>query len=233
MRSIALAAIAVIFYPALTFGGPLKDDGTSRESPSVLKPAFVVPSAKPPDCKSIVDLIKKQAEQGDTAAQIHLGNMYFNGYDVQRNTDEALKWYHEAAQKGDTYAQKVLGALYYNGDHVKQDYTEAMKWTRMAADRNDSDAQKAVAEMFERGHGVKRDDVEAYFWYSLAGKQIVVSEELARIATHFTSRQKAAVFQRIEKWEPLPAQASAIYRPQLLTCAEYRDMSLHDEERAR
>jgi hypothetical protein len=171
----------------------------------------------------IFKYILQQAEAGDTAAQIHLANLYLNGYDVQQNTDEALKWYQEAARHGDIGAQASLGALYYNGDHLKQNYKEAMKWFRMAAERDDANVQADVGSMFENGQGVPQDNVEAYFWYSLAGRiDLFPLESKTRIAARLTAQQKAAVDQRVTQWKPLPARPSAIYKPQLLTCAEYK-----------
>ncbi|RDV00901.1 tetratricopeptide repeat protein [Trinickia dinghuensis] len=43
---------------------------------------------------------RKEAEQGDAAAQLWLGQMYERGFsDVQKNTALALYWYRKAAQQ--------------------------------------------------------------------------------------------------------------------------------------
>ena len=42
------------------------------------------------------------AENGNLDAQNKLGNMYFYGDIVERNYDEALKWYKMSAEKGNS-----------------------------------------------------------------------------------------------------------------------------------
>ena len=74
-----------------------------------------------------VEWYKKSAVQGNSQAQLHLGNCYYNGQGVAQDCAQAVKWYQKAAERGYVYAQNNLGYCYYNGYGVAQDYTQAVE----------------------------------------------------------------------------------------------------------
>lgn len=72
------------------------------------------------DYATALALYRTLAEQGDTAAQNILGNMYDQGEGASRNTVEANKWWYRAALHGDTdalrhFANMSCQKLYPNG----------------------------------------------------------------------------------------------------------------------
>ena len=73
-------------------------------------------------------LCRSLAEQGDAIAQFDLGFWYANGYGVQQDYAEAVKWYRKSAGQGYAIAQIMLGDMYAVGRDVPQDYAEAAKW---------------------------------------------------------------------------------------------------------
>ncbi len=83
----------------------------------------------PAYASSVTDFyaLKAKAEQGDAKAQNNLGTMYEAGTGVQRDNDEAVKWYTKSAEQGNALAQSNLGAMYANGKGVPQDYKLAYK----------------------------------------------------------------------------------------------------------
>ena len=58
---------------------------------------------------------RKAAEQGSTDAQIFLGEMYENGWGVDKNDSTAVQWYREAAEQGYAYALFNLVIMDENG----------------------------------------------------------------------------------------------------------------------
>ena len=92
---------------------------------------------------------------------------------IEKNLQEAVKWYQKAAeqghvnainrlkenfallynaQSGDAAAQYELGNCYSVGDGgVKQDDTEAVKWYRKAAEQGHADAQHDLAIYYIAG----------------------------------------------------------------------------------
>ncbi len=76
---------------------------------------------------------RKAAEQGNTAAQTHLADLYRDGRGVTRDMAQAIDLYRKAANLGDAGAQGTLGLLYSVGMGVQQDYVEAYYWLDLAA----------------------------------------------------------------------------------------------------
>src|ERR1035438_1985783 len=88
--------------------------------------------------ESLKDLIAR-AEQGDSQAQVSLGNMYNNGQGVSKDYKEAARWYRLSAEQGYAPAQTILGFMYRDGRGVPQDPKEAVRWYRLAAEQGNAD----------------------------------------------------------------------------------------------
>lgn len=73
------------------------------------------------------------AEQGDAAAQYHLGLLYEEGQGLQKDFDLARFWYLRAAQQGYTDAYFALGDIYALGRGTQADRSLAYHWYTMAA----------------------------------------------------------------------------------------------------
>ncbi|MBV1931856.1 MAG: sel1 repeat family protein [Porticoccaceae bacterium] len=63
-----------------------------------------------PDNKPVLSDCLKAAKQGDPAAQVTLGSIYFNGEGTLLNYKEALSWYQKAAEQGSAHAMFNIGA---------------------------------------------------------------------------------------------------------------------------
>ena len=114
---------------------------------------------------------EEMANAGDAEAQFILGEMYFKGEGVKRDTHLAARWYRKAAEQGHVGAQVRLGEAHYNGWGVEKNYKEALMWYRKAARRNNPDAQVAVGNMYYNGMGVTKSDKDAVWWYAQAARQ--------------------------------------------------------------
>jgi len=94
---------------------------------------------------------RKAADLGYAEAQLHLGNCYSRGIDVDQDHKIAVKWYRKAAEQGVDYihnmAQCRLGLYHRRGLEV--DLKEALKWYRKAAASGYGEAVKAVREYHE------------------------------------------------------------------------------------
>lgn len=86
------------------------------------------------------------AETSDHAyAQYFLARMYADGRGVDKNPEEAAKWYRKAAEKGVQDAQFRLGGLYERGEGVPQDLEYAYGWYSVAAHIGNPKAAAAIA----------------------------------------------------------------------------------------
>jgi len=79
------------------------------------------------------------AERGDILDQTTLGFILREGgfplgnIKIEKDPNEAAKWYLRAARQGDGDAQIEIGEMYAQGEGVSQDFVEAYKWFNIAA----------------------------------------------------------------------------------------------------
>jgi hypothetical protein len=111
------------------------------------------------------------AEQGDAAAQVYLGSMYYEGEGVKQDYAEAVKWFRKAAEQGHAEAQYNLAVRYAKGEGVQQDDAEALKWCSKAAEQGCAEAQYNLGFIYYNGQGVQQDYAEASKWFRKAAEQ--------------------------------------------------------------
>ncbi|KAL3863322.1 hypothetical protein ACJMK2_005084 [Sinanodonta woodiana] len=107
----------------------------------------------------------RQAKHLVHAAQYNLGRAYFEGYGVNRQSDEeAERWWLLAADDGNpkasVKAQTTLG-MFYSREETK-DLKKAFFWHSEACGNGSMESQGALGVMYEYGVGVRRDTDSAY-----------------------------------------------------------------------
>jgi len=113
-----------------------------------------------------------KAIQGDADAQDFIGFVYEQGFDVERNFQEAVKWYRKAADQGYLDSQIKLAKIYSKGGHgLDKNMEESAKWYRKAAEQGDAFAQNKLGMLYGRGRGVTRDYNESMKWFLKAANQ--------------------------------------------------------------
>ena len=115
--------------------------------------------------------IKVLAEQNDPISCCIIGFYYFNGYYVEEDKVEAVKWWKKSAEEKYAVAQYHLGKCYYNGAGVEEDKTEAVKWYRKAAEQGYIIAQYYLACSYNRFDATMEEKVEIVKWYRKAAEQ--------------------------------------------------------------
>ncbi len=115
------------------------------------------------------------AEAGDPNAQVGVGYLYLNGYGVEVDYSEALKWLRLGSEQGHQDGQVLLGTMYDNGWGVAKNPAEAVRWYRAAAEQGEPDAQVYLGLKFATGSYVDQNYIEAYKWFSLASGQATTS----------------------------------------------------------
>jgi TPR repeat protein len=81
--------------------------------------------------------LRLAAESGDAAAQFNLGilcdsRLDDNGYAIDGNRTEAIKWLQAAAEQGLSRAQSRLAELYAGGPDASGDHVNACAWFLLA-----------------------------------------------------------------------------------------------------
>jgi hypothetical protein len=126
------------------------------------------------------------AKQGQVKAQLSLGVMYYLGQGVEKNDQDATKWFELAAGQGQALAEDILGETYDKGRGVPKDYSKAVNWYRLAAEQGDAIGQYNLGIMYAREMGVPQDYVRGYMWIYLSGQNL---DELAYVASQMTPDQ--------------------------------------------
>ena len=115
---------------------------------------------------------KWQAKQGNTDAQLKLGDMYEQGDGVIQDFKKALYWWTISAVQGNADAQLKLGEMYHYGQGVTQDYINAVYWYTKASQNGHGHekAQYYLGRMYHKGDGVIQDYKKALYWWTEASK---------------------------------------------------------------
>lgn len=105
----------------------------------------------------------------DPAAMNLLGNLYENGWGVEKDTERAQRLYEQGARQGHLESVNSLRALKNRSYKVEFDRLLPL------ANNADGDAQNRIGEMYEFGYGVERNSGKAIEWYREAAEQNVVA----------------------------------------------------------
>ncbi len=131
------------------------------------------------------------AEKGSPEAQWFLGRCYENGWGVDMDYQEALKWLRKSADQGFALAVNNVGS-FYDGHAIpigldnKPAPSRSLEYYRKAAEQGEPVAQINLARYYERGFWEKVDGQQAVKWYTRAAEKNYV----------VAMRRLAAMYQR-------------------------------------
>lgn len=115
-------------------------------------------------------LLQKKVKQGNKKVQRLLGWMYEQGYQVEQNDEQAVKFYTLAAKQGERLAQNNLAKMYFNGWGVKKDREKALYWYQQSALQNYAEAQYNLAMLYQNSFRNPKMNL-AHKWLKEAAKQ--------------------------------------------------------------
>ena len=114
-----------------------------------------------------LEWINKAAELNYPDAFNQLGEMYYFGREgVEKNLEEAIKFFRKAADLGNTSAMFHLGDCYMHGEGVEQSEAEALKWFIKRQDGDESEGMAHLAYMYSWDS----DYAKSFEWYSKAAE---------------------------------------------------------------
>lgn len=85
-----------------------------------------------------------EADHGNIQAMYQVGQCYESGKGVEKNYDQAMRWYKSAFFTGKKYGAVAVGNLYENGLGVEKNLTKALSWYKRGVAVNESGARKRV-----------------------------------------------------------------------------------------
>ncbi|MFW1678493.1 tetratricopeptide repeat protein [Pontibacter sp. JAM-7] len=117
------------------------------------------------DYPTALSELKPLAQDGDADALNMLGQMYENGWGVEKDEKAAKRYYRRGASKGHMDSVNSLRAL------KNKSYIVEIAKVRPEAESGVASAQNRLGEMYEFGYGTDRNPDQAYSWYLQAAEQ--------------------------------------------------------------
>lgn len=116
------------------------------------------------ELKKGYEYLEKSYKLGNVAASNLIGNMYLEGiYPLEKNVDEAITYYKNAANKDYAYALNNLGKIEENEGNIEKAFDYYLK----SADLGESWACNKVGEYYRLGI-IEKDMEKAYYYYNRA-----------------------------------------------------------------
>lgn len=97
------------------------------------------------------------ADGGDVGGMGLLGWMYYMGYGVDKDLDQARYWAQQAADRESDMGYTLLGQLYYD----EESYIFAKSYLEKGANIGNNQARLLLADMYHEGKGVEKDTEKA------------------------------------------------------------------------
>lgn len=105
--------------------------------------------------------IVEDALEGNSYAQLRLGDCFYNGVGVNVDYKKAAFWYEKVAEEYER-VQYNLGVCYYS----EQDYEKARLWFEQSAEQGCAKAQFELGRCYEKGKGVIANREKSLYWYT-------------------------------------------------------------------
>lgn len=163
-------------------------------------------------------LLRPLAEQGDARAMVLLGNMYLDGYGVERDPTEAFMLYRRGAERNNADAMLATATLYQTGNGIPLNTRLAIMWfERCAKTGNQNCAFFYGLHMYQGSKGetfdIKPNHLEAYKWMRLTARGRG-NPKMAKAADVIAEKLKADMnYQDVEEadkaiveWTPTKAE---------------------------
>lgn len=107
-----------------------------------------------------------------------IAKQYAYGQGVDKDYEQARKYYEEAAGEGNIYAMYSLGNIYYYGQDVEVSYDQAIQYFNKSAIGGNAYAAYRLASMYEKGVGaaVDQEKAQKYYRYAYEGFSKMLSK---------------------------------------------------------
>ena len=109
-------------------------------------------------------IYRRLAEQGNSSAEVNLGDMYLYGEGRPKDATTALVWFRRAAETGYAPAEVRVGLIYENGLGVTPNGDLAVYWFRRASQQDYAPGEGFLIHMLKYSPLIAHDTREAEFW---------------------------------------------------------------------
>lgn len=133
--------------------------------------ALVVQSRSKADVSSGLQLLQDSAGKGCVPAMVSLGLLYEGDQYIERNYNEAFRWFSRAADSNNAAGQLELGVCYHNGRGTARDDAMAASLYRLSAAQGNYAAMRSFGYVLMNGRGVDKDLDQARYWLTRAARE--------------------------------------------------------------
>ncbi len=118
-----------------------------------------------------VVVLRVIAERDNARAQELLGHCYSNGWGVEKNVTEAVKWFRKSAEQGNAHGQAMLGICYLQGLGVEKNLSKAVMLYLESAGQGNAYGQALLGACYLNGVGVEKNVTEAVRLFQKSAEQ--------------------------------------------------------------
>lgn len=106
------------------------------------------------------DLRKYALEKASSNPDFYaiLGEMYLFGKDVDKDINQAIKYFDQGIEEGSLYCIKSKANQLINGDYLERDYKEAFRLFEIASNKGFHHAMNNLGWMYTKGIGCRLDE---------------------------------------------------------------------------
>lgn len=161
------------------------------------------------------DIISKLKTKNTAESNAKLGFLYREGIGVEKNVNEALKYFITAASEENSFAQYNLGYLYDKGIGMKRNEEKAITMYIKAAEKGNPFAENNLGVIYSNTDykSVSQDNQKALEWFVRAANQGYTRSQFALSQIYYKKANwtvdttlKKAYYQKAIKWLMLAAE---------------------------
>lgn len=116
-----------------------------------------------------IEMLSDAADNGSASAFYNLAYCYLEGIGVNKDPDEAYRYFDEADRLGSPEASHML-AMAYDSGYLGNDPAKAFCYCEKAAQGEIAEAMMDLVRYYSKGIGTAKNDKKAYFWCLKAEK---------------------------------------------------------------
>jgi localization factor PodJL len=124
----------------------------------------------PPEAVGPLEL-RQAAASGNAQAQFEVAAIYTEGRVLEKDLEEAARWYERSAAQGFVPAQYRLGNLYEMGSGVEKNFEEARLWYQRSAEAGNRMAMHNLAALYAGGEMGEQQFELAAEWFARAAER--------------------------------------------------------------
>ncbi len=147
------------------------------------------------------------AQQGNSEAQLKVGQMYLAGQAVPADVQAAQEWYVKAAAQGNATAAYELAQMYLSGEKITRDVEAGLAYLKMAAEKGNASAQYMLGRLYQTGaENLEPHAAQGAFWLMKAAAQ---GDADAQNALRDVQTNQPQVYEQATQAQQILTQADA------------------------